>query len=327
MRRRDFIAGVGAVGAIWLCRASAQQSMPVVGFINGGGADTSTREAAAFRKGLSETGYVEGRNVTVEYHWFEGDYNRLSTVVADLIRRRVAVIASPGFPPGAVAAKAATTEIPVVFGVGNDPVKLGLVASFAKPGGNATGINFFAQEVTSKRLAILRELVPKAERIVVLLNPANGASTEGTSREVQTAAPALGFSVHKINASTSAEIDAAFETIGRMKPDALFVAGDGFFYSRRVQLATLAARDRLPASYSTREFVAAGGLTSYGASLADMFRQVGIYTGSILGGKKPADLPVMQSNKFEFVLNIQTARALGIDASPSLLLRADEVIE
>jgi putative ABC transport system substrate-binding protein len=327
IRRRDFITLLGGVAAARPLAAHAQQALPLVGFINGGGENTSTREVIAFRKGLSEAGYLEGKNVTVEYHWFEGEYGRLPTTLADLVRRGVAVIAAPGFPPGAVAAKAATTSVPIIFGVGTDPVKLGLVASFARPGGNVTGINFFAQEATSKRLAIFHDLVPKAVRLMVMVNPANASSMDGTLREVQTAAPALGFDLKVIRASTPAEIDEAFEIIRSSKFDALFVAGDGFFYSRRAHLATLAARDRIPASYSTREFAAAGGLMSYGANLADMFRQVGIYTGSVLRGMKPSDLPVVQSDKLEFVLNVQTAKTLAIELPPSLLVRADEVNE
>ena len=301
--------------------------MPVVGFVNGGSADASAGHVAAFRKGLGETGYVEGQNVTVEYHWLEGQYDRLPALMADLVRRRVAVIATPGSTPAALAAKAATATIPIVFGVGEDPVKLGLVASLARPGGNATGINFFAQEVVAKRLGLLHELVPKAVRVAVLVNPANATSAETTLRDVQEAARAIGLQIQVLNASTSREIDAAFATLARERPDALFVAADAFFASRRVQFATLAARDRIPAAYANRDFVAAGGLMSYGTDFADSYRQVGVYTGNILKGAKPADLPVVQSTKFEFVINLQTAKALGIDVPPTLLAIADEVIE
>ena len=276
--------------------------MPVVGFVSGGSADASAGLVAAFRKGLSETGYVEGQNVTVEYHWLEGQYDRLPALMADLVRRRVAVIATPGTTPAAIAAKAATATIPIVFGVAEDPVKLGLVASLARPGGNATGINFFIQEVVAKRLALLHELVPKAVRVAVLLNPANATSAETTLRGVQEAARIIGLQIHVLNASTSREIDAAFATLARERPDALFVAGDAFFTSRRVQFATLAARDRIPAAYGQRDYVEAGGLMSYGTDIADSFRQVGVYTGNILKGAKPADLPVVQSTKFEFVI-------------------------
>ena len=287
---------------------------------------TNARYVAAFRKGLNETGYVEGQNVTVEYHWLEGQYDRLPALMADLVRRQVAVIATPGNVP-ALAAKAATATIPIVFGVGDDPVKLGLVASLARPGGNATGINFFVQEVVAKRLRLLHELVPKAVRIAVLVNPANASAAETTLREVQEAAPTIGLQIQILNATTIGEIDAAFAILARERPDALFVAGDAFFISRRVQFATLTARDRIPATYSVREHVAVGGLMSYGTDLADAFRQVGVYTGNILKGAKPADLPVMQSTKFEFVINLQTARTLGIEVPPGVLSIADEVIE
>jgi putative ABC transport system substrate-binding protein len=328
MQRREFITLLGGAVATWPLSVRAQQpTLPVVGFIRDGSADTSARFVAAFRKGLNETGYVEGQNVTVEYHWLEGQYDRLPALMADLVRRQVAVIATPGNVP-TVAAKAATATIPIVFGVGDDPVKLGLVASLARPGGNATGINFFVQEVVAKRLRLLHDLVPKAVRIAVLVNPGNASVAEATLREVQEAAPTIiGLQIQIINASTIGEIDAAFATFARERPDALFVAGDAFFLDRRVQLATLTARDRIPATYSVREPVAAGGLMSYGTDLADSFRQVGIYTGKILKGAKPADLPVLQSTKFEFVLNLQTARALGIEVPLHLQQIADEIIE
>jgi putative ABC transport system substrate-binding protein len=301
--------------------------MPVVGFINGSSADASAGKAAAFRKGLGETGYVEGQNMTIEYHWLEGQLNRVPALMADLVRRRVAVIATPGTPVAAIAAKAATTAIPIVFGVGDDPVRLGLVASLARPGGNATGVNFFSQETTSKRLGLLHELLPKATSIAVLLNPANGPSAETTSREVQEAARIIGLKIEFLNASTSGEIDAAFAGFGRKRPDALFVAADGFFASRRVQIATLTARDRIPAAYAERDHVTAGGLMSYGTDVPDSFRQVGVYTGRILKGEKPIDLPVQQSTRFEFIINLQTAKALGLDVPPMLLARTDEVVE
>jgi putative tryptophan/tyrosine transport system substrate-binding protein len=280
---------------------------------------------AAFRKGLNETGYVEGQNVTVEYHWLEGQYDRLPALVADLVRRQVAVIATPGSVP-TLAAKAATATIPIVFGVAEDPVKLGLVASFARPGGNATGINFLNQEVVAKHLGLLHELVPKAVRVAVVVNPANVTGAE-TVLQVQEAARAIGLQIHALNASTSREIDAAFATLAPERTDALVVAGDAFFTGRAVQFATLTARDRIPAAYSSRDFVAVGGLMSYGTDFADTFRQTGVYTGSILKGAKPADLPVVQATKFELVTNHQTARILGITVPPTLLSTADEVIE
>jgi putative ABC transport system substrate-binding protein len=328
MRRRDFIKGIAGSTTAWPLVARAQQpAMPVVGFINPGTADASTGRIAAFRKGLSEAGYAEGQNVTVEYHWLEGHYDRLPAVVTDLAQRRVAVIATPGSTEAALAAKTATTTIPIVFGVPEDPVVLGIVASLARPGGNATGVNFFANEIDAKRFGLMHELLPKATRFAVLVNPANARPTEYTSKAIKDAARALGLDALLFNASTRAEIDAAFAAFGRERADALFIAGDAFFYSRAVQLATLAVRDRLPASYPSREMVEAGLLMSYGAILADVFRQVGIYTGSILKGAKPADLPVLQSTKFEFVINLQTARSLNLDIPPILLARADEVIE
>jgi putative tryptophan/tyrosine transport system substrate-binding protein len=327
MKRREFITLIGGAAVAWPLTGRAQQpALPVVAFIREGSADASARFAAAFRKGLNETGYVEGQNVTVGYHWLEGQYDRLPALMADLVRRQVAVIATIGNVTS-LAAKAATATIPIVFGVGDDPVKLGLVASLARPGGNATGINFFVQEVVAKRLRLLHELVPKAVRVAVLVNPRNASAAESTLRGVQEAAPTIGLQTQILNASTIGEIDAAFATLARERPDALFVAGDAFFLDRRVQFATLTARDRIPAAYSVREPVAAGGLMSYGPDIADAFRQVGVYTGSILKGAKPADLPVLQSTKFEFVINLQTARALGIEVPPGVVSIADEIIE
>jgi putative ABC transport system substrate-binding protein len=296
-------------------------------FINAGSADGSATRAAAFRKGLNEAGYVEGQNVTVEYHWLEGQYDRLPALVADLVRRRVAVIATPGNTPGTRAAKAATTTIPIVFAVGEDPVRLGLVASLARPGGNVTGINFFATEVTAKELRLLHDLVPKAVRLAVLVNPANAATAEPTLRDVQEAAPTIGLKTQILNATTIGEIDAAFATLAHERPDALLVVPDAFFYSRRGQFATLTAVNKIPAAYWDRDIVAAGGLMSYGADIADAVRQVGVYTGKILKGAKPADLPVLQTTKFEFAINLQTARALGIEVPQAVLSIADEVIE
>jgi putative tryptophan/tyrosine transport system substrate-binding protein len=327
MRRRDFIGIVGSAAA-WPLAARAQQPvMPVIGFIAGGSSDASADWAAAFRQGLSEIGYVEGQNVTIEYHWLEGRFDHLPALMTDLVRRRVAVIATPGTTAAALAAKAATNTIPIIFGVGEDPVKLGLVASLARPGGNATGINFFLLEVVAKRFGILLELQPKPVRIAVLLNPADAASTETTLRDVQEAARAIAVPIHILNASTNSEIDAAFAALVSERADALFVSGNNYFHSRRVQLAVLAARYRIPVIFSQREFVEAGGLMSYGTDIVDSIRQAGIYTGKVLKGAKPADLPVEQSTKFEFVINLQTARSLGIDLPATLLTRADKVIE
>jgi putative ABC transport system substrate-binding protein len=328
MRRREFIIFIGGAAATWPLTARAQQpALPVVGFFNGGSADANARNAAAFRKGLSETGYVESQNVAVEYHWLEGQYDRLPALMADLVRRQVAVIASLGSLPAALAAKAATATIPIVFGVPRDPVQLGLVASLARPGGNATGINFFTLELMAKRLRLLHDLVPKAVRVAVLVNPVIASTAESTTREVQEAAPTIGLQIRILNAATIGEIDVAFAALARERPDALFVAPDAFFSGRAVQFATLAARDNIPTTYASRDFVAAGGLMSYGTDIADMFRQVGVYTGKILKGTRPADLPVLQSTKFEFVINLQTARALGIEVPPAVLSIADEVIE
>jgi putative ABC transport system substrate-binding protein len=282
--------------------------------------------AVAFRKGLAETGYVEGQNVLIDYHRLEGQFDRLPALMADLVRRRVAVIAAVSNAI-ALAAKAATDTIPIVFAVNEDPVKLGLVGSLARPGGNATGANFLFQEVVDKRLGLLHELMPKAVRIAVLLNPANAAVAEATLREVQQAARAIGLQIHVVDASTSRDLDAVFAALARERPDALFVGPDAFFLNRRVQIATLAAREGIPAIYGDRESVAAGGLMSYGTDLLASVRQVGVYTGAILKGAKSADLPVVQSTKFEFVINLRTAKLLGIEIPPALLAVADEVIE
>lgn len=325
--RREFIIFLGNAAA-WPLAANAQpQSTHLVGFVSNRSAEGSARQAAAFQKGLRQTGSVEGQNVTVEYHWLNGQYDRLSALMEDLVRRRVAVIATPGTNNGALAAKAATTTTPIVFGVGDDPVRMGLVDSLARPGGNATGINFFVAEVLAKRLALLHELVPKAVRIAVLVNPSNPSITEATLRDVPEAARAIGLQIQTVNANNASEIDAAFAAAVRDRADALFVAPDGFLASRGAQLATLAARHRIPTAHPTREEVEAGGLLSYGTDGADMHRQVGIYAGQILKGVRPADLPVLQSTKFEFVINLQTAKALGLEVPPQLLASADEAIE
>jgi putative ABC transport system substrate-binding protein len=327
MRRREFIAGLGGVAVLSVTARAQQTALPVVGVVSGGSADGSEGYVAAFRKGLGEAGYVEGQNVTVEYHWVEGQFDRLPALMTDLVRRRVAVIATPGSIATSIAAKTATATIPIVFGASSDPVKEGLVDSLARPGGNATGTNGFSTELVAKRLALLHELVPEAVRVAVLLNPAN-VGAERVLREVQGAANTIGLQIHVLNASTSREIDTAFADLARERPDALIVAPDAFFnFGRRVQIATLAARERIAAVYSARSFVAAGGLMSYGTDTADRFRQAGVYTGKILNGAKPADLPVLQPTKFEFVINLSTAKALGLTIPETLLATADEVIQ
>jgi len=328
MRRREFITLLGSSVFVWPLAARAQHpAMPVVGVVGGGSAAGFTRELAAFREGLNESGYVEGQNITVEYYWLEGKYNRLPATMADLVRRQVTVIATSGSGPAVLAAKAATDTIPIVFGLGEDPVQLGLVASLARPGGNATGINFFANEVVAKRLRLFHDLVPKAVRIAILLNPTNAASTRSTLQAVQASASAIGLQTSTLNATTPGEIDAAFDTLEREHFDALFVAPDAFFTSRAVQFAMLGALHRIPASYGVSEFATAGGLMSYGADLAEMNSQIAIYIGRILKGAKPADLPVLQSSKFEFLLNLQMARALHIEVPPAVQSIVDEVIE
>jgi len=326
--RRQFMSALGGAAFAWPLAARAQQpAKPVVGFINAGAADPNARNLAAFRKGLNETGYVEGQNVTVEYHWLEGQYDQIPALIADLVRRQVAVIATPASTPAALAAKTATATIPIVFGVPQDPVRLGLVVSLARPGGNATGVNYFAQEVAAKRLRLLHDLLPKAVRVAVLVNSANGLIAESTIRDMQEAGRTMGLQIQVLNASTIGEIDSAFATLALDRPDALFVAPDAFFLGHPKQFATLTTVNKIPAAYGSRAYVEVGGLMSYGTDLADMFRQVGVYTGRILKGEKPADLPVLQSTKFEFAINLQTARALGIEVPPGVLSIADEVIE
>ena len=327
MRRREFVGLLGGAALAWPLAARAQQpAVPVIGFLNPVSADASADRLRSFHRGLKDAGYVVGENVAIEYRWTEGQNDRLPELAAELVRRQVSVIAAFA-PVAASAARAATTTIPIVFGVNEDPVRLGLVASLARPGGNATGINFFTAELAAKRLDLLRELVPRAARVVVLVNPANATSTESTLRDLGAAARASGLQIQVVNARTIREINAIFESFERERPDALFVAGDGFFTSRRVQLVNLASRYVIPASYSQREFADVGGLISYGPSLADAFRQVGVYVGRILKGAKAADLPVVQSTKFELVINAQTATMLGLTVPATLLSTADEVIE
>ena len=327
MKRREFITLLGGATA-WPLAARAQQpAMPVVGFLNPASSDTTADFLRAFRQGLKDTGYVEGENVAIAYRWAENQFDRLPELAADLVRRKVVVIAATGGPPSTLAAKAATTTIPIVFVVAEDPVRLGLVASLARAGGNVTGINFLSTELTAKRLELLHAMVPTAVRVAVLVNPANATNTETTLRDVEPAARAIGLLIQVLNASTSREIDAAFATIVRERPDALFVGNDAFFNARRVQLALLAGRHGVPAILSDREYAEAGGLMTYGSNIVDVYRQVGVYAGRILKGAKPADLPVVQSTKFELVINAQTARMLGLTVPPTLLATADEVIE
>jgi putative tryptophan/tyrosine transport system substrate-binding protein len=326
IRRREFIALLGGAAAWPMAASAQQQAMPVIGLLDPRSPHMLATPSRGFRLGLKDTGYVEGENVAFEYRWAENQMDRLPALAAELVRREVSVIAA-STPVAAFAAKATTTTIPIVFVVNDDPVRLGLVASLARPGGNATGINIFAAEVTAKRLDLLRELVPAATRIGVLVNPANATSTESTLRDVPAAAGTMGLQIKVLNASTSREIEAVFAGFGRERPDALFVGTDPYFYSRRVQLAVLAAHHSIPATFSQRDYAEAGGLMSYGTSLTDAYRQVGVYAGRILKGAKPPDLPVVQASKFELVINLPTARTLGLEVPPSLLARADEVIE
>ena len=320
--RRKFLATLGGVAVAWPLAARAQQ--PVIGFLDAGSAAERAQQVAAFRKGLAEAGYQEGQNVALEFRWAEGQYGRFAELAADLVRRRVSVIVTPGGQTAALAAKAATTTIPIVFGAGGDPVKQGLVASLNRPSGNATGVNFFSMELVAKRMQLLRELVPTAKRIAVLVNPTD---PEGFQIPLDIEAAAGGQRVLVLEAATGRDIDTAFASMSREKPDALFVSPGTFFNTRRVQLAVLAARHALPAIYSVRAYPEVGGLISYGTDVLDAFRQVGTYAARILNGAKPADLPVVQSTKFELVINLNTARALGLEIPPTLLARADEVIE
>jgi len=326
LKRREFITLLGGAAATWPLTARAQQpAMPVIGFLGGGTPGAYQPFVSAYHAGLKETGYVEGHNVAIEYRWAQGEYALLPKMADDLIRARVSVIAAAG-TPAALVAKAATTSIPIVFVVVDDPAKLGLVASLSRPGGNATGMNFVMAELESKQLGLLHELAPAATRVGLLVNP-NYPLTEPVTRDVIAAASAIGFAIDVVQASNSREIEAAFATLVRNKADALLVGPDALLLSRRLQIATLATRHAIPTLYNVREYAEAGGLMSYGTNQTEAYRQFGLYTGKILKGIKPADLPVIQSTKFELVINLPTARAIGLEIPATLLARADEVIE
>jgi len=328
MRRREFITLLGGAAA-WPLVAHAQQpaKLPTIGVLHPSSLETLAERLGGFRQGLKDIGYVEGENVAIEYRYADNQLDRLPGLATDLVRRQVAVIAATGGPTSAFAAKAATTTLPIVFVVGDDPVRLGLVDSLARPGRNLTGINFFVVELAAKRLELLRELVPKADRVAVLVDPTNATTAESTLRDIEGAARAVGLQTQVFNVTTSRELDTAFATLMRERIDMLFVPAGIFFADRRVQLVLLATRHAIPAIYPFRAFAEAGGLMSYGASLTDAYRQLGVYAGRILKGAKPAELPVVQSTKFELVINAQAARVLGLTVPPSLLARADEVIE
>ena len=325
MKRREFVTLIGSAAVAWPLAARTQQpAMPVIGFVRSTSLSDSTQFVTAFRQGLKELGFVEGENVAIEYRWAEGQYDRLRTLVADLVDRKVAVIAANS--PSALAAKTATTTIPIVFTTGDDPVNLGLVTSLSRPTGNVTGVTFFAGAMVAKQLELLHELLPQATVISVLVNP-NFPGATFQLRDVQEAARTLGHTMHVLNASTGSEINTAFATIAQQRTDALLVAGDPFFLSRVSQFVTLAARHAVPTIYAQREYVAGGGLISYGTSVTDAYRQVGVYVGRILRGAKPTDLPVVRATKFELVINLQTAKLLSLEVPPTLLARTDEVIE
>jgi putative ABC transport system substrate-binding protein len=329
MRRREFITLLGGAAAAWpLAAARAQQlPMPVIGFLDSRAADAMASRLGAFRHGLKELGFAEGENVSVVYRWAENRVDRLPELAAELVGRQVTVIVTTGGPTTALAAKTATTTIPIVFLVGEDPVRLGLVGSLARPSGNLTGINLLANELEAKRLELLHQLVPGAARVAVLVNPADARNTETTLREVGAAARSIGMQVQVLSASTAREIEEALAAVGQERPDALFVGSAAFLNVRRVQLVQLASYHRLPVTFSLREAAEAGGLMSYGPSIEDAYRQWAVYAGRILKGAKPADLPVVQSSKFELVINLTTARMLGLTVPDKLLAAADEVIE
>ena len=328
MKRRQFIRLIGGAAVVWPLVARAQQpGMPVIGFLGSSSPDLFARPLSAFRQGLNETGYVEGRNVTIEYRWADGQNDRLPALAADLVRRQVNVIAAPGSTPAALAAKAATATIPVIFQVGTDPIAAGLVASLARPGGNVTGVTNINTELVPKRLELLRELIPTAKLIALLVNPTSPFITESISKDLQSATRALGLQLHILNASTEHDFDTVFATLAQLRADVLVIAPDAMFISRSEQLGALTLRHAVPAVTQFREFAAAGGLMSYGGSFTEPTRLVGVYTGRALKGEKPADLPVMQATKVELVINLKTAKALGINVPNTLIGRADEVIE
>ena len=327
MNRREVITVLGGATAWPLAVGAQQPAMPVIGFLDPRSPDALADRLLAFRQGLKDAGYIVGKDVEIEYRWAEGQNDRLPALAFELVRRQVAVIVTTGGPPSALAAKGATTTIPIVFGVGDDPVRFGLVASLARPGGNATGTNSFISELASKGLGLLKELMPGLARVAVLVNPADATTTVSTLKDVEAAAHTIGLQIRIFNAGTGGDINAAFAALVSEGVDALFVSSNPFFLTRRVQIATLAARHAVPAIYGLRDFTEAGGLMSYGTNLTDASRQQGIYVGRILKGEKPSDLPVVQAAKFELVINLQTAKALGLEIPPTLLARADEVIE
>ena len=328
MKRREFITLLGGAAATWPLAARAQQAaMPVIGYIYAGSRGPSTNLAEAFRKGLRETGYIEGQNVAIEYRWADNVLDRLPELAADLVRRQVAVIATPGSAAAALAAKAATTKIPIIFGIGIDAIQAGLVASLNRPGGNVTGVSYMQAELAAKQIGLLHELLPEATRFAVLVNPTNPLVTGPIVTDLEAATSAIGGQIEVHPASTIRDIDTAFGRLMQKRADALLVSPGPLFGNRRVQLATLAARHALPTMYYDREFAEVGGLMSYGTSLSDQYRQTGIYTGRALKGESPADLPVLRATNFEFVINLQTAKTLGLDIPATLLARADEVIE
>ncbi|HUL89135.1 MAG TPA: ABC transporter substrate-binding protein [Pseudolabrys sp.] len=327
MRRREFITLLGNAAVAWPLAARAQQAMPVIGFLGSSSPDLYAAPLRSFRQGLAETGYVEGRNVAIDFRWADGQNDRLPVLAADLVRRQVNVIVAPGSTPAALAAKAATATIPIVFQVGIDPVAAGLVTGLARPGGNITGITNINTELVSKRLELLRELVPKATTVALLVNPTSPQIAESVSKDLQSTARTLGLQLHILQASSERDFDAVFATLAHLRVGALVIAPDAFFISRSEQLGSLTAHHAVPAITQFREFAAAGGLMSYGGSFSEPVRQVGIYTGRILKGEKPANLPVQQPMKVELVINLKTAKALGVTVPQSVLNRADEVIE